>query len=117
MAVKLFILEVPVNSTHQKLDLVHHATHKTYTIATFASKDEQLLLEELKRDESCFGVKRKGNRRRGVKNKIPVFGILGRNGKVEVETVKDVSTKIFVKRSHKESKEGQFNIYKQIQRL
>ena len=29
--------------------------------------------------------KRKGNRGRGAKNKIPVFGILERNGKVKVE--------------------------------
>ena len=37
-------------------------------------------------DESYFGGKRKGSR--GAKNKIPVFGILERNGKVKVEIVK-----------------------------
>jgi transposase-like protein len=34
-------------------------------------------------DESYFGGKRKGNRGRGAKNKIPVFGILERDGKVK----------------------------------
>jgi transposase len=42
-------------------------------------------------DESYFGGKRKGSRERGAKNKISVFGILERNGKVKVEIVKDVS--------------------------
>jgi len=41
-----------------------------------------------------FGGKRKGSRGRGAKNKIPVFGILERNGKVKVEIVKDVSVTI-----------------------
>jgi len=42
-------------------------------------------------DESYFGGKRKGNRGRGAKNKIPVFAILERDGKIKVDIVKDVS--------------------------
>jgi len=42
-------------------------------------------------DESYFGGKRKGNRGIETKNKIPVFGIIERNGKVNVEIVKDIS--------------------------
>ena len=63
-------------------------------------------------DESYFGGKRKGGRGRGAKNKIPVFGILERNGKVKVEIVKDVSAKNTTERNHKESKERRLNIYR-----
>ena len=48
-------------------------------------------------DESYFGGKRKGSRGRGAKNKIPVFGILERNGKVKVEIVKDVSAETLLR--------------------
>jgi transposase len=45
---------------------------------------------EIELDESYFGGKRKGKRGRGAAAKIPVFGILERNGKVCVEVVPDV---------------------------
>jgi hypothetical protein len=61
-------------------------------------------------DESYFGGKRKGSR--GAKNKIPVFGILERNGKVKVEIVKGVSAEALLKRNHKESKERKLDIYR-----
>ena len=63
-------------------------------------------------DESYFWGKRKGSRGRGAKNKIPVFGILERNGKVKVEIVKGVSAEALLKRNHKESKERKFDIYR-----
>ena len=44
----------------------------------------------LKGEENYFGGRRKGKRGRGALGKIPVFGILERNGKVKVEVVKDV---------------------------
>jgi transposase len=34
---------------------------------------------------------------KGTKNKIPMFGILERNGKVKVEIVKDVSTETLLR--------------------
>ena len=56
-----------------------------------SEKDDQLLSGEVEMDESYFGGKRKGNRGRGAKNKIPVFAILERDGKIKVDIVKDVS--------------------------
>ncbi len=41
-------------------------------------------------DESYFGSKRKGKRGRVALNKIPVFGILERDGLVHVQVVKDI---------------------------
>ena len=46
---------------------------------------------EIELDESYFGGRRKGKRGRGAYNKVPVFGILERNGTVLVEVVKDVT--------------------------
>jgi len=57
-------------------------------------------------DESYFGGKRKGSRRRGAKNKIPVFGILERNGKVKVEIVKDLSAETLLRETIKKVKRG-----------
>jgi transposase len=91
LAVKLFILEVSANKAHKELGLAYNATHKIYTklrqcIYKFTSKDDCPLSGEVEKDESYFGGKRKGSR--GAKSKIPVFGILERNGKVKVEIVK-----------------------------
>jgi len=72
LAVKLFILEAAAYKAHKELDLTYNTTHKIYT-------------------KLRLGGKRKGSRGRGAKSKIPVFGILERNGKVKVEIVKDIS--------------------------
>jgi transposase len=111
IAVKLFILEVPVNRAYKELDLAYNTTHKIYTrlrrcIYKFVSKDDQLLSGEVEMDESYFGGKRKGNTGRGAKNKIPVFGIIERNGKVKVEIVKDVSAETLLRETTKKVKRG-----------
>jgi len=67
LAVKLFILEVPVNKAHKELELAYNTTYKIYTkirqcIFKFKSKDDQSLSGEVEMDESYFGGKRKGNR-------------------------------------------------------
>ena len=44
---------------------------------------------EIECDESYFGGKKKGDKRgRGVTNKVPVFGILKRDGKVYTRMIK-----------------------------
>jgi transposase len=50
-----------------------------------------LLAGEIELDETYFGGRRKGKRGRGAFNKVPVFGILERNGVVKVEVIKDVT--------------------------
>ena len=56
-------------------------------------------------DESYFGGRRKGNRGRGAKGKIPVFGILEREGKVKVEIVKDVTAETLLRETRHLSRE------------
>ena len=49
---------------------------------------------EIECDESYFGGRRKGDKRgRGVKNKVPVFGLLKRDGKVYTQVIKNASSK------------------------
>ena len=77
LAIKLFILEVPVNKAYKELGIAYNTAHKIYKrecIYKFTS--EELLGGEVEMDESYFGGKRKGKRGRGSQGKIPVFGIL-----------------------------------------
>ena len=46
---------------------------------------------EIEVDESYFGGARKGNRGRGATGKVPVFGLLKRNGKVYTKIIPDAS--------------------------
>ena len=76
LAIKLFILEVPVNKTYKELGISYNTTHKIYqrirkAIYDFVLREDEVL--------------------KGAIDKIPVFGILERNGKVKVEIVEDVS--------------------------
>lgn len=47
---------------------------------------------EVEADESYFGGRRKGKRGRGAAGKVPVFGILKRNGKVFTVIIPDAKT-------------------------
>ena len=48
---------------------------------------------EIEVDESYFGGSRKGKRGRGAVGKVPVFGLLKRNGKVYAVMIPDAKTK------------------------
>jgi transposase len=60
----------------------------------------------LEMDESYFGGRRKVKRGRGAKGKIPVFGILEREGRVKVEIVKDVTAETLLRETIKKVKRG-----------
>jgi transposase len=47
---------------------------------------------EIEVDESYFGERRKGKRRRGAGGKIPVFGLLKRGGRVYTKIIPDASS-------------------------
>lgn len=84
---------------------------KTVTIIRKArispNRDADALLGgELEMDESYFGGRRKGKRGRGAANKVPVFGILERNGIVKVELIKDVTTETLLNMTVKTVRRG-----------
>ena len=57
-------------------------------------------------DESYFGGRRKGNRGRGAAGKVPVFGILERNGIVRVQVIKDVTAQTLLNLTVKTVRRG-----------
>ena len=71
---------------------------KTIRLAIISHADdaEELLAGEIELDESYFGGRRKGNRGRGASGKVPVFGILERNGKVQVTVVPNVTAQTLI---------------------
>jgi transposase len=93
--IKLFELEISVRKMATQLDLSYPTLYKAVTtirraILAHARNAGRLFGGEVELDESYFGGKRKGNRGRGAAAKIPVFGILERDGKVCVEVVPNV---------------------------
>jgi transposase len=67
LAVKLFILEVPVNKAYKELELAYNTTHKMdkrirQCIFKFVSEDGEFLSGEVEMDESYFGGRRKVKR-------------------------------------------------------
>jgi len=94
--IKLFELEVSARKACMQTGLSYPTILKAFTVIRMSiaanSEDRDVLLGgEVEADEAYFGGRRKGKRGRGARNKIPVFGILERDGIVKVEVVKDVS--------------------------
>ncbi|MEJ2367730.1 MAG: IS1595 family transposase, partial [Acidobacteriota bacterium] len=94
--VKLFELEVSTRKMADQLAVSYKAAYKAATtlrLALLAQSEDgkNLLGKEVELDESYFGGHRKGKRGRGAADKIPVFGILERAGRVQVQVVPDVS--------------------------
>lgn len=93
--VKLFELELSTRKIAEQMDLAYNTAHKAvmtirHAILAHAADADFLLGGEIELDESYFGGKRKGKRGRGAAGKVPVFGVLERDGHVYVEVVPDV---------------------------
>jgi transposase len=99
LAVKLFVLEVPVNRAYRELGIAYNTTHKIYSkirelIYKFSTRDERVLSGEIEMDVS-FGGRRKGRRGRGL---------VERREKVRVEVVEDVSAESILRSAIKKVK-------------
>lgn len=109
--IKLFELEVSARKIAQQVKLSYPTVLKAATIIRIAIvanvRDAQDLLNgEIEIDESYFGGRRKGKRGRGAFNKVPVFGILERDGVVKVEVIKDVSAESILSMTVKTVRRG-----------
>ena len=95
--VKYFALEVPAARAAKVMSINRHSAERVYqVIRRCLARECELhnpLGGEVECDESYFGGRRKGPRGRGAAGKVPVFGLLKRNGKVYTRIVKDVSRK------------------------
>jgi len=67
--------------------------HRLRELILAYSEESGLLEGEIEVDESYFGGSRKGKRGRGAAGKVPVFGLLKRNGKVYAAIIPDAKTK------------------------
>lgn len=109
--IKLFELEVPAYKISQQLKLSYPTSLKAvdiirYSIISQAQDAKELLGGEIELDETYFGGRKKDKRGRGAFNKVPVFGIFERKGKVKVGVVKDVSAKSILEMTIKTVRRG-----------
>jgi transposase len=91
---KLFELEVSARRLSHEVGLSYPTALKAGHVlrqAIVAHAAPALLQGEVEMDEAYFGGRRTGKRGRGAAGKVPVFGILERRGKAQVEAVTDVT--------------------------
>ena len=96
--IKCFILELTATQTAKLLKINRNTINRYYRIIRecIATYEDHLIHQfagEIELDESYFGGHHKGNIGRSTKSKIPVFGILKRNGFVYTQIVPDVSAR------------------------
>jgi len=108
---KLFELEVSALRAAVQCGVSYPTTLKAYDLLRYsilvsAHDGPALLAGEIEFDESYFGGRRKGRRGRGAAAKVPVFGLLERNGVVRVEVVKDVSARSLLEQTIKTVRRG-----------
>jgi transposase len=92
-----FALEVPASKASIMVSINRNTAQRIYNeirikLARECEKRSPFK-GEVEVDESYFGGRRKGQRGRGAADKVPVFGILKRNGRVYTRIVEDVSRK------------------------
>jgi len=109
--IKLFELELSVRKISEQMSLSYNTAYNAietirYSILVHAEDASDLLGGEIELDESYFGGRRKGNRGRGAAGKVPVFGILERQGKVRVTVVPDVTSKTLINLTIKTVRRG-----------
>jgi transposase-like protein len=96
---RCFCLELTATQAAGQLGFNRHTIERYYTIfreRIFAHEEQQVrkFSGNIEIDESYFGSRRKGDKRgRGAPDKIPVIGILKRNGLVYTRIIPDVSRK------------------------
>ena len=113
--IKLFELEVSVRKMSLQLGLSYRAVYGAVStirmaILSHAEDAPSLLGGEIELDEAYFGGRRKGNRGRGAAGKVPVFGILEREGHVHVSVVPNVSAATLLKLTVRRSVEAVWSI-------
>ena len=96
--IKLFELELSVRKMAEQLGLAYNTVYQAVrtircSVIAHAEDARDLMDGEIELDECYFGGRRKGMRGRGSAGKVPVFGILERNGKVKVTVVPNVTLK------------------------
>ena len=114
---KDFCLELTAVQTAKILRVNRHTVDRYYQllrerIAEYEEKNLKQLSGNIKIDESYFGSRHVGDKRGcGAKWRIPVIGILKRNGLVYATIIPDVSRKTLMPIIERLVKKSQSNIY------
>lgn len=91
--IKYFCAGVPahaaaeVSGVNRNTAILFYHKLREVIFEALAAEAPELLAGEIEVDESYFGAHRKGKRGRGAAGKVPVFGLLKRQGKVHVVIV------------------------------
>jgi transposase len=106
-----FALELSANRAATELGVTYKTVRSKYMffrkkIAEHLEENFRKLSGEVEIDETYFGGKRKGKRGRGALNKVVVFGILERNGKVYTTVVSDVSAETLMNEIEAKTEKG-----------
>jgi len=109
--IKLFELELSTRKIAKQVSISYPTVLKAAdlirrSIVTESKGDRDLIEGEVEMDEAYFGGKRKGKRGRGAGHKIPVFGILERQGIVQVEVLPNVSAQSLLNLTVKKVRRG-----------
>lgn len=107
--IKLFELEVTALRAAAQVGLSYPTTLRAFALmrkALLAQQAPQWFTREVELDESYFGGRRKGQRGRGAAGKVPVFGILEREGVVAVTVISDVTARTLLSETVKMVKRG-----------
>jgi transposase len=93
--IQFFAIEVPAKTAAKTMSINRHSAERVYQIirrCLALECEKHCPFEgEVEVDESYFGGVRKGKRGRGAAGKVPVFGLLKRNGWVYTRIVRDVA--------------------------
>jgi len=95
-----FAQDLNASQTSQLININRNTVNRYFKlfrekIIHFCEK-ESIFNGEIEVDESYFGGKHKGKRGRGSDNKVPVIGILKRNGKVYTQIIPDSKMKTLI---------------------
>ena len=112
--VKLFELELTASQAALQTGVSYPTALKAFTLvrrAILGAAEPELLRREVEADESYFGPRRSSRHRgegRGRRSpaKIPVFGILERQGRVQVTVVPDCSAESLLEATVRTVKRG-----------
>ena len=96
-----FVAGVPARTAAELAGVNRHSATLFYhklreLIAAKLATEAPFALGEIEVDESYFGGVRKGKRGRGAAGKVPVFGLLKRDGKVYTTMIPDTQSQTLV---------------------
>ena len=120
-----FSLEIPANKAAKDLQFSYNKVRGQYMryrqeIFEFLNQEYKKLSGEIECDESYFGGKRKGQRGRGSRGKVKVFGMLERQDRIHTTLINDVSAETLMNEIKQHAHKGsvfytdQYKSYKSL---